>query len=397
MKKKPKRIKIAFFNDSFLPMQDGVLQVMTNYATRMSKWADVTVFVPESVRHPEYVDDFPFRVVRVKANKIWFMDYDFAKPKKDKAFQEILKNETFDIIHTHSPFPMGKAALKYGKMKNIPVIATMHTQFKKDIKRHAKLGILTYFIMKTMMRVFNGCTECFAVNPGVSQLYYKEYKAKRLPGVMYNATDMLPIENREESNKLINEQFNLSETDTVLLFVGRITLLKNILFIVDSLKFLKDKGIPFKMMFVGDGKDMPKLKKHVAKKGLEDYVIYTGKIGDRELLAKIYARAKLFLFPSSYDTNGLVQIEAASQSTPTVYLKDTLASSNAEDEVCGFIANNCPRAYADKIIKALTNEELYNKVRQGAFERIYHYWDTVVEDTYNTYLEIIDQYNNKNS
>ena len=38
-------------------------------------------------------------------------------------------------------------------------------------------------------------------------------------------------------------------------------------------------------------------------------------VKDRELLASIYARADLFLFPSLYDASSIVQIEAALQKT----------------------------------------------------------------------------------
>ena len=38
-------------------------------------------------------------------------------------------------------------------------------------------------------------------------------------------------------------------------------------------------------------------------------------VKDRELLASIYERADLFLFPSLYDASSIVQIEAALQKT----------------------------------------------------------------------------------
>ena len=41
-------------------------------------------------------------------------------------------------------------------------------------------------------------------------------------------------------------------------------------------------------------------------------------VKDRELLASIYARADLFLFPSLYDASSIVQIEAALQKTGSI-------------------------------------------------------------------------------
>ena len=42
-----KKITIGIFNDSFFPMTDGVCMVVDNYAKRLSKFANVIVFVPE--------------------------------------------------------------------------------------------------------------------------------------------------------------------------------------------------------------------------------------------------------------------------------------------------------------------------------------------------------------
>ena len=44
---------------------------------------------------------------------------------------------------------------------------------------------------------------------------------------------------------------------------------------------------------------------------------------DRELLSYYYNRADIMLFPSIYDSSSIVQIEAASQKTPAVFLKNT--------------------------------------------------------------------------
>lgn len=46
-----KRLKIAFFNDVFYPMVDGVVIVIDNYAKRLAKFADVTLFCPKPIEN----------------------------------------------------------------------------------------------------------------------------------------------------------------------------------------------------------------------------------------------------------------------------------------------------------------------------------------------------------
>ena len=112
---------------------------------------------------------------------------------------------------------------------------------------------------------------------------------------------------------------------------------------------------------------------------------------DRELLKAIYFRAKLFLFPSKYDANSLVQIEAASQKTPTVFLENTATSSSVTKDVNGFIVKDDINVFADKIKEVLEDDELYNRVQKAAFEQLYFSWDDRVQVAYKIYQEYIDK------
>ena len=52
------------------------------------------------------------------------------------------------------------------------------------------------------------------------------------------------------------------------------------------------------MLFVGAGQDENLLRQKIDELALNDCITLCGKISDRELMKKIYARADLFLFPS---------------------------------------------------------------------------------------------------
>jgi glycosyltransferase involved in cell wall biosynthesis len=173
------------------------------------------------------------------------------------------------------------------------------------------------------------------------------------------------------------------------LFVGRINLMKNILFIADALKILKDKGFDYKMVYVGAGGDMEKLETHIKQLGIEDNVVLAGKIMDRVLLSKIYAAADLNLFPSVYDTDGLVKYEGASQHTPTVLMEGISAAKGIEDGVTGYISEANAESFAEKIIEALSDKEKYNKVCKNVHTHLYKTWPQRVKEAYDRYLYLI--------
>ena len=151
------------------------------------------------------------------------------------------------------------------------------------------------------------------------------------------------------------------------------------------------------MFFVGDGQDMEKLKEKIKFYNLEKNIIVTGKIMDRELIKSLYARAKLFLFPSLYDASSLVQIEAASQKTPTIFLEGAATSATVTNNVNGYICENSVDKFAEKIEQILSDEQSYKMVSDGAVRDLYVTWDDCVKEMYEKYLFHIENKSLKNN
>ena len=143
------------------------------------------------------------------------------------------------------------------------------------------------------------------------------------------------------------------------------------------------------MLFAGTGEDEDRLKELIGALNLNDCVIMAGRINSKEMLASLYARAKLFLFPSLYDANSLVQIECASQKTPTLFVTGAKTASLIKKDENGFIAENSPQSYADEILRIEKDCELYNKVSQNAFESLYVTWEEIANTVYKNYLRLL--------
>ena len=162
------------------------------------------------------------------------------------------------------------------------------------------------------------------------------------------------------------------------------------MFIADILAVLKKKGLKFKMLFVGTGEDELELKNKIHMLGLENCVIFCGKISEREKLAKIYAASDIFLFPSLYDASSLVQIEAASQGLPTAFLSGAATAATVTDGVNAIVADE--KDYADSVLKTLSDSSLHKTLSEGAKRDLYVTWDDVVEKVYGEYVRYTRKY-----
>lgn len=386
------KITIGLFTDVFFPMTDGVVMVVDNYAKRLAKYANVIVFAPKMKKK---FDDsiFNYKVVRCSSIKVPIIDYSLPIPKVDSKFKHEIDKYKLDIVHIHSPFTIGKYGINYAKSHHIPVIGTMHSQYKQDFLRATNNEKLSSKLTKILINNFNKCDECWAVNQEVARIYYEEYGYKEMPKVMNNATEMMPTD-KIEARKYINDLYKINDKDKVFLFVGRINNLKNVFFIAKSLYILKQMKpkFKFKMLFVGCGQDENKLKEIIKKNNMVDDIIMCGKVTDRDILAKYYSRADLFLFPSLYDASSIVQIEAASQMTPTLFIKGAATTCTVSENINGFISENDINLYAKKIDEIMSNQNLYDKVSSNAYKDLYKNWDDTILDVYQKYLEHIQKY-----
>lgn len=389
-----KRLKIAFFVDSYYPIIDGVTQVVNNYANILSKKHDVTVFVPKTP-DKTYKDNFSYRVCRCKISPIRIGEYSTSLPSLDSKFKKILENEKFDIVHAHSPFTVGRFGIEYANKNNIPVVITCHSQFYQDFKRVTGSKLLSEMLVGYIAKAFNNCNELWTMNKKLKELV-RDYGYKGKVFIIPNGCDMASSNvNQEEIEKF--KSSIVSSDEKLILNVGRINSLKNISFILKVCKVLKDKNFKFKMVFVGSGGELEKYKKQSRKLGLEDVVTFVGAIDDREQLKNYYAAADLLFFPSAYDTDGLVKSEAACYGTPTIFLKDTIASSVVKDEYNGYIGENDKELFAEKIINVFSNDEVYDTVCKNAKDTLYFTWTDVLQMAEKEYFRVIEQNDKKKS
>ena len=385
-----KKLNIGLFIDTFYPMVDGVIMVVDNYARNLSKFANVTVFAPSTKGN---FDDskLPYKVVRSKSMRLPFFDYDLPTPKFGHKFKKAIKDANLDIIHIHSPFGIGKMASLFGKKHNIPVVATMHSQYKQDFYKATHNNLITKMLLKSIVKVFNNCDTLWTMNHACVKIA-REYGVKIPIDIITNATNLVNNFTENEIKKFKNEicrKHNISNDEKILLSIGRINKLKNIDLTLSSCKVLTDKNFKYKLLIIGDGADMGYFINKTRKLGIENNCVFVGKVVDTNEKCKYFASADLHVFPSFYDTDGIVRIESATFNLPTLFADGSVAGSAIIKDVNGFSAKAEPIAFADEIIRIFNNSSLYQKVRENCYRDIYITFDKLAKIVYEKYMQLI--------
>lgn len=108
-----------------------------------------------------------------------------------------------------------------------------------------------------------------------------------------------------------------------LLYVGRLSRLKQIEIAIDSINFLKQNGIACTFTIIGpisDGDYYKELLQKVEANDCLDSVRFLGSKSNTELIS-YYQESHLLLFPSAHESFGMVMTEAMACGVPVVALK----------------------------------------------------------------------------
>ncbi|MBQ3115857.1 MAG: glycosyltransferase [Clostridia bacterium] len=389
MEKPEKNIKILEFIDSFYPSVDGAINVVKFYCEELSKVSTCKLATSKASKKQKYKDQESFDVLRCKSVSAP-QKYRYPFPAFDRKFVKKIREEKFDIMHTHSPFTLGRMALRIAKKQNIPVVATLHTQYHQDFKRYVKFNFITRLMCRYLAQVYKRADSVWTVSNKSCQTL-RDYGYKGKIEVIRNGTDMVYPENAPELIQKINDMHALHDQKIVFLFVGRMAWYKNLKIILDALKMVKDGGKDFKMLFVGGGFDFEEVKAYAKDVDVADKCIFTGSVGDKQLLQGYYLRADALLFPSTFDMAPVTAVEAAAHNLPAVMTEGSCSAELVEDNVNGFLAKENAQSFADKLFSIIDKPDLLKEVGINAGKTLYRSWEMVAREVYQKYQEIIEE------
>lgn len=376
-------MRIIQFSDSFLPIMDGVGNVVYQYALNMGqKGHDCYVVAPQTDTGCR--GRFPFEIVDYIGVPLRLLkSYKVGMPGLDVHCQNRLAMIEADIVHVHSPFVAGQAGLAYAQKRGCPVVGTFHSKYYDDFLQITGMELLADVGVRHVVNFYEKCDEVWAVSASSADTLagYGYHGAIR---VMPNGTDIHPVS--DEAVQAAGERFGLDDGAPLLLYVGQINWKKNLRC---TLEACAQVDRPFRLALAGQGPHEKEVKRLAEELGLADRVVFTGHIGEADALNALYRRASLFLFPSQYDTSGLVVREAAAMGTPSVVVRGSSAAEGIRDGENGFLCADDPDDLARVIDAALSDRQALERVGRAALETIPIPWSKLVDDVLQKYAGLV--------
>ena len=385
-----KKHTICLLNDSFPPTIDGVANAVLNYARNIERdHGHALVVTPQVPGADDSMHDFSVvRYPSIDTRKL--IGYVTGYPFSPEAAYEV-EAQNVSLLHTHCPATSCLLARQFAESYGLPLVLTWHTKYDIDIANAIKSKVLQEGALQALLRNVNACDEIWTVSKGAGEnLRSVGYEGQYI--VMPNGVDLPREKVPEDYVTEITADYDLPAGAPCFLFIGRLMWYKGLRIILDALKELDDDGADFRMVFVGGGGDEREVREYTEKLGLAGKVFFTGAISDREKLRAWYSRADLFLFPSTFDTNGLVVREAAASDTASVIVAGSCASEGVTDDRNGFLIEENAGSLAAKLRDLCKRPELMKEVGKGAGDELYISWEDAVAHACERYKVVIDNY-----
>lgn len=362
-------MRVGIFTESYPPLVNGVSTSILMLEHALTKLGHEVFIITVSDNKKDYVLENNGHILRLPSvNLANCYDYKMTSVYPIKAVN-MIKKMNLDVIHSNVEFTVGIFARVVSEQLSIPLVHTYHTNWEDYTHYITKNKKILDDICKKLLKYL----VVFFEDKTVTELIVPSNKIYNLFKDKYKFTKNIHIiQTGIETSKFYKENFNLKDInslkkklgikkkDFVVMTVSRLAKEKSVDRIINNHKELVKKYSNMKLLIVGDGPDIDKLKDEAKSLGVSDSVIFTGKVPLSDIPI-YYQLGNVFVTASKSETQGLTVVEAISSSLPVVAVKDDSFVNSVIEDFNGFVFTDDEK-YINSISKLYEDKELYNRL-----------------------------------
>lgn len=362
-------MRVGIFTESYPPLVNGVSTSILMLEHALTKLGHEVFIITVSDNKKDYVLENNGHILRLPSvNLANCYDYKMTSVYPIKAVN-MIKKMNLDVIHSNVEFTVGIFARVVSEQLSIPLVHTYHTNWEDYTHYITKNKKILDDICKKLLKYL----VVFFEDKTVTELIVPSNKIYNLFKDKYKFTKNIHIiQTGIETSKFYKENFNLKDInslkkklgikkkDFVVMTVSRLAKEKRVDRIINNHKELVKKYSNMKLLIVGDGPDIDKLKDEAKSLGVSDSVIFTGKVPLSDIPI-YYQLGNVFVTASKSETQGLTVVEAISSSLPVVAVKDDSFVNSVIEDFNGFVFTDDEK-YINSISKLYEDKDLYNRL-----------------------------------
>ena len=348
-------MKIAIFTNNYLPNPYGVSGSVESFRKSFESLGHkVYIFAP---KWKDFQDSNPnvFRYPSIETN-IKKIRFPLAIPYS-RRIGKMLDNLDLDIIHSQHPNLLGSTAKRWAKKKNIPLVFTWHTLYDRYVHFVPFLPrkLAANWAIRNAKNYANQCDAVIVPTPSVIEIIRKwGVVNKNVMSIPTGVEEKLFASPNRES---VRSEYNIKDNEILLLVMARLTVEKNVDFLVEAIIETLRRNALAKFMVCGDGDLKDELIKKVFETGLKERVFFVGIVPEAEK-KNYYAAGDIFVYASKSETQGMVLTEAMYSGLPIVAVQATGVQDIIESDKTGFLVPEDRGKFIQAVQKLIDGKDL---------------------------------------
>ena len=215
-----------------------------------------------------------------------------------KRLIEVIEKERPDIIHAHSPCLNGIAAIMAARKFSLPVVYEMRASWEDAAVEHGTTseGSLRYKLTRALetfvfKRVHGITTICNGLKKDIAARKIGATPIQVIP----NAVNAEEFSNGRSAEKSLRKKYGLGQS-YVIGFIGSFYAYEGLDLMLEALQKMRDSDLDIKALLVGGGPEEKRLREQVRRLGLDDKVVFTGRVPHEEV-DKYYDLIDVLVYP----------------------------------------------------------------------------------------------------
>jgi glycosyltransferase involved in cell wall biosynthesis len=295
-----------------------------------------------------------------------------------RFFRAQMKEQKPNALYVAVETPMGVSAIRAAQRIGIGVVSGFHTNFHSYSSEY-RLPLIKNMAMRYLRWVHNHTRR--TLTPSETSAKQLRSLGVNNVGVMGRGVDN-ELFHPDKRDAELRREWGADEDTPVALFVSRIAPEKNLRLAVKAFQRITELNPKARCVFVGDG---PKAKWLRAE--FPQFIHAGFRTGDD--LARHYASADLFVFPSLTETFGNVLTEALACGLVTVSFDYAAAQQLVRDGVNGFTAPVGEEAFFISKVDAALDRWNNTGMRRAAARTVEKLsWNAIVEQFEHELMEV---------
>lgn len=211
---------------------------------------------------------------------------------------EVVAKERPDILHAHSPSLNGLAALGAGRRHSLPVVYECRAFWEDAAVDHGtcKEGGLRYRMTRALeTRVFRQADAVTTICEGLrGDIQARGVSPERLT-VIPNAVDVELFNLHRQKDPALVRHLGL-ENKQVLGFIGSFYAYEGLSLLIEAMPRVLDRIPDVRLLLVGGGHQESALQQQARKLGVEDRVVFTGRV-PHDQVQQYYDLVDILVYP----------------------------------------------------------------------------------------------------